>query len=90
MHFSNRDIDRIVQTGSEARIQYWAYDIVAERLEQTGFKRRSEIACEGPITMEGSVYCNKKGDRVVLSTHRFIGPITVIKSIPASSKEAEN
>lgn len=86
MFISDRDIDQIVKTGGEVAIQYWAYDIVAERLEKTGFRRRSGVECQGPLTFDGSIYVNDRGDKVVVTTHRTVGPITVVKSTPSSEK----
>lgn len=90
MFISFRDLDLIVKNGGMARIDYWAYDIVADRLEKTGFRRRSGVECQGPIALDGSIYCNAAGDRVVVTTHRFVGPITIVRSILASSKEPGN
>ena len=86
MYISSKDIDYIVRSGGVAKFEYWAYDIVADRLEKTGFRRKSGILCNGPLTMDGSIYCNDRGDKVVVTTHRTVGPITVIKSIPFSEK----
>jgi len=87
MYISLREIDRLVREGGEVAINYWAYDLVAGRLEKSGFRRRSGVECQGPLNLDGSIYCNEQGDKVVVTTHRTIGPITVVKSIPASSKE---
>jgi len=90
MYVSIREIDRLIRGGGEVAIQYWAYDIVAERLEKAGFRRRSGVECQGPITLDGSIYVNERGDHVVVTTHRTIGPITVVKSTPASHEKPTN
>jgi hypothetical protein len=49
-------------------------------LEQTGFKRRSGILCEGTTTLDGAIYCNDSGYKVVVTTQRF-APFTLVRSI---------
>lgn len=88
MFISKRDIDSLVKSGGMVSIQDWCYDIIVDRLEQTGFKRKSDIVTLGPIPLDGSIYHNESGDVVVVTTHRTSVPITMVKSIPASSKEA--
>lgn len=90
MYISKKAIDEIVNQGGLASFQGWCYDIIVTRLEQIGYRRRSGIGVEGPVMMDGSIYCNDFGDRVVVTTQRFLGPTTIIKSIPASSKESTN
>jgi len=89
MYISRKAIDEIVNKGGLASFQDWCYDIIVTRLEQTGYRRRSGIGLEGPVAMDGSIYCNDAGDRVVVTTQRFLCT-TIIKSIPASSKESLN
>jgi hypothetical protein len=84
MFVSTREIDKIVKQGGNAHINYWAYDIVAERIEKIGFRRRKEIKCQGPFSLDGSIYCNDDGDEVVITTHRFM-PFTTVTSIPKGS-----
>ena len=87
MFISKRDIDSLVKTGGVVSIQDWCYDIIVDRLEETGFRRKSGIDTLGPIPLDGSIYQNKSGDVVVVTTHRTsAAPITMVKSIPASSK----
>jgi hypothetical protein len=88
MYISLKEIDRLVREGGEVAINYWAYDLVAGRLEKSGFRRRSGVECKGPLTFDGSIYVNERGDHVVVTTHRTVGPVTIVKSTPASSKEA--
>jgi hypothetical protein len=90
MYISKKAIDEIVNKGGLASFQEWCYDIIVTRLEQIGYKRRSGIGLMGPVVMDGSIYCNESGDRVVVTTQRFLGPTTIIRSIPASSKESLN
>lgn len=86
MFVSTEEIDKIVKKGGNAQIDYWAYDIVVDRLERTGFKRRSGIDCQGTMTLDGSIYSNEAGDKVVVATHRFV-PFTTISSIPTGKKQ---
>lgn len=79
MFISRKEVKRLVENGETSQIPYWVYDIVAEHLEEMGFKRRSGIESEGSFKLDGSIYCNEAGDRVVVATHRF-APYTVVNS----------
>lgn len=79
MFISRKEVKRLVEQGETAQINYWVYDIVAGHLEKMGFKRRSGIGCEGPIKLDGSIYCNEAGCRVVVATHRF-APYTIVNA----------
>jgi hypothetical protein len=79
LYISRNAIDDLVKSGGMASFQGWAYDIIVDRLERTGFKKRSGILCEGTMTLDGSIYCDDSGRKVVVTTHRFT-PITIVKS----------
>jgi hypothetical protein len=83
MYISLRDIDRLVREGGEVSINHWAYDIVGERLEKTGFRRKGEIF----IPIVCSSYKNERGDRVVVTTQRTGNPVTIVKSTLASPEK---
>ena len=76
MFISSKDIDRIVKNGESAQFNYWVYDIIANRLEATGFRRSGGIA-QG---VDGSMYCNPDGVVVFVSTHRP-SQVTMIRSV---------
>lgn len=80
LYVSRNAIDELVKSGGMVSLEGWAYDIIADRLEQTGFKKRSGILCEGTMSLDGSIYCDDSGRKVVVTTHRFT-PITIVKSI---------
>jgi hypothetical protein len=86
MFISRKEMKRLVKQGETAQINYWVYDIVAGHLEEMGFKRRSGIGCEGPVKLDGSIYCNEAGDRVVVATHRF-APYTVVSASRENRQE---
>lgn len=86
MHISGKDVDRLVRDGGAVKVDYWAYDLFAERLEKMGFRRRSGIDQEGPITLDGSIYRNERGDEVMVATCRLGQPLTIVKSTPFSEK----
>jgi hypothetical protein len=89
MYVSKETIDQLVNRGGFLSFEGWAYDIVVTRLEQIGFKKRSGIVCEGTMTLDGSIYCDESGRKVVVTTHRFT-PITIVKSInPETDDQSE-
>jgi hypothetical protein len=77
LYISKKAIDDLVTEGGKFSFQGWAYDIIVDRLEKNGFKKRSGIVCEGT---DGAIYCNDSGYKVVVTTQRF-APFTMVRSI---------
>jgi len=89
MYISGKEFERLVRDGGKLKVNYWAYDLFAERLEKMGFRHKQRIKYESSFYSEGSWYTNEQGDEVVLMTNR-LGPLTVINSIPSSEKPSPN
>ena len=89
MYVSRKAIDEIVNEGGTFSFQGWAYDIIVTRLEQIGFRKRSGIVCEGSITLDGSIYCDDSGRKVVVTTHRFT-PLTIIKCVDSKNDPSQS
>lgn len=80
----NEAIEHVVAHGGAANLQGWYYDLVLDRLEKIGFRRKS--GSQFPWGMEGSLYENDSGAKVQVLTNRLQGPMTVIKSTPSPEK----
>jgi hypothetical protein len=83
MYVSLMEIDRIVREGDTVKVDYWAYDLFAERLEKMGFRRMGKDSFSG---FDGYTYRNERADEVMIATRRLGQPITVVKSTPFSEK----
>jgi hypothetical protein len=86
MHISGKEVERLVRDGGAVKVDYWVYDLFAERLEKMGFRHEQRIEYESPLYSEGSSYINEQGDKVVLMTNRLGQPLTVLNSFPSPEK----
>jgi hypothetical protein len=87
MHISGKEVERLVRDGGMIKVDYWVYDLFAERLEKMGFRRTGR---DSFIGFDGSTYRNERADEVMIATRRLGPPITVVKSMPFSEEPSPN
>jgi hypothetical protein len=85
MHISGKEVERLVREGGTVKVDYWAYDLFAERLEKMGFRRTGKDSFSG---FAGSTYRNERADEVMVATRRLGQPLTVVMSTPFSEKDS--
>lgn len=82
---SFKELDQWVKKGGAFKVDGWHYDIIVDRLEQTGFKFQQRYN-HSNREYEGSVYSNENGIRVIVATRRMYDPMTFLKSIISSNE----
>lgn len=87
MDFDKELLDQIARDGGMVGFRGWNYDLVLDRLERKGFKRRGGVNMPVGSGVEGSVYEDESGARVEVVTHRF-SAFTLVSSVPSPKKPA--
>lgn len=77
-------IDKLAITGGHIGLEGWHYDIVVDRLERKGYRKKSRIPFPLESGVEGHVYVNDSGTVFHVITHRIDGH-TWVAATPGKS-----
>lgn len=87
MDFSNELLDQVARDGGTVGFQGWYYDLVLDRLERKGFKRKISGFPTHDSGVELSLYEDESGGKVEVLTNRF-SAFTFVSSVPSSKESA--